>query len=64
METTTVEQLLTKDQLAELLQVHPNTIDRYRKTDPLFPRPLELPGRLLRWRQSAITSWMGTLGGA
>jgi predicted DNA-binding transcriptional regulator AlpA len=52
--------LLTKRQLAELLQINPWTIDRHRKSDPDFPAPVWISGTTPRWRRQDIESWLAT----
>ena len=49
-------QLLTSDELAKHLRVHPETIRRWSRNPPTdfhFPRPIQL-GRHLRWRPEDV----------
>jgi len=49
-------QLLTKKQLAEILQCSERTIDRYIYSGKI-PKPLRI-GTRKRWRLSEIENWM------
>jgi predicted DNA-binding transcriptional regulator AlpA len=53
-------QMLGKQQLAELLQVNPWTVDRWRRENPDFPEPIWISDITPRWRRSAIESWLAT----
>jgi predicted DNA-binding transcriptional regulator AlpA len=52
--------LLTKRDLAALLNVNVWSIDRWRKTDPNFPSPVWISGTTPRWRRIEIENWIAT----
>lgn len=57
-ERSAVQPLLNKRQVAELLGVHTNTVDRMRRTGQ-FPQPIRFPGSsAVRWRQEHIDEWL------
>jgi predicted DNA-binding transcriptional regulator AlpA len=53
-------QLLSKRQLAEMLGVNPFSIDRWRRTDPTFPKPFWLTGTTPRWHHSDVAAWLAS----
>jgi predicted DNA-binding transcriptional regulator AlpA len=58
-------QLLSKQQLAELLGVDPWTIDRWRRPDepthiPDFPQPVWVSNATPRWRRVEVEAWLST----
>lgn len=53
-------QLLTKQQVAEILGVHLNTVDQLRKTDPTFPVPATIGRRAIRWRADELERWVAS----
>lgn len=49
---------LTRQELADLLQVSTRQLDRMRH-DKTFPRPITKPPRHPRWSKAAIEKWLG-----
>ena len=49
------ERYLTREQLADLWQVHPRTLLRWAQEDP--PLPTQRVGRLLRYNLPACDAW-------
>lgn len=49
--------LLSRDQLADYLQVDRRTLQRLEREGAL-PRPLRIAGRIDRWRQQDIDAWL------
>ena len=56
-----IEQMLTRDDIADILQCNPRTIDRLRSSGKL-PKPDFRSGRLLRWRHETIERWISRGG--
>lgn len=53
-----MQALLNKRQVAEVLGVHPNTVDRMRRESG-FPAPIRFPGSsAVRWRPEDLESWL------
>jgi predicted DNA-binding transcriptional regulator AlpA len=50
--------MLGKGELAALLGVSPWTIDRFRKNDPTFPKPLWISATTPRWRRRDVELWL------
>jgi predicted DNA-binding transcriptional regulator AlpA len=60
---TDPDQLLTRHQIAQLLQTDPRTVDRMRADRVLnFPRPVILPGGQPRWKRGDILAWIDSQG--
>jgi len=57
--TAEFARLLTTEEVACVLKVHPRTLMRVAQ-DPRarFPKPLRL-GRIVRWRADQLHAWMG-----
>lgn len=53
----------TMEQVAAYFKVTPRTIREWREVDPSFPRPLELPGRSVRFYRGDVTGWALTSRG-
>lgn len=51
------EVYITDAQIAARYGVHRATPWRWAKTDPLFPRPLNLTAGCTRWKLSEIEAW-------
>jgi prophage regulatory protein len=51
------ETFLTDMDLAARYGVHRSTPWRWAKTDPTFPKPVNLTPGCTRWRLSEITAW-------
>lgn len=54
---TSDDVMLSKHEVAALLNVHANTVDNYRKL-PDFPKPVKYGSTTLRWKRSDIVRWM------
>lgn len=50
--------LITKQGVATMLAVHPNTVDNLRRDNSTFPPPVRLAERTLRWLKSDIERWV------
>lgn len=61
--TATPDDVWTIEDLAAYFKVTRRTIREWRETDPTFPRPLELPGRSVRWFRGDVVDWVATLRG-
>jgi len=59
-------ELIDKRTLADLLQINPWTIDRWRKSRPDFPPCIWISGSTPRWSRAAVMAWLASLqkGGA
>lgn len=55
---STVEQLMDRNDVANLLAVHVNTLDSIRQRDDAFPDPIRLGDRVLRWDPADIRGWL------
>ena len=57
--TATVDELLTRRDVANIVKVDPNTIDRMAE-DGRLPKAIDLGigKRALRWRRSEINAWI------
>lgn len=53
---TSDDVMLSKTEVAALLNVHVNTVDNYRKL-PDFPKPVKYSPTTLRWKRSDIVRW-------
>ncbi|MCC4601599.1 helix-turn-helix transcriptional regulator [Xanthomonas melonis] len=53
---TIVETMITKKQVGQLLGIHTNTVDNYRKSHD-FPEPVKYGEATLRWKRSDILKW-------
>ena len=51
-------QLMTIDEVASLLRLHPKTIYRFIQREG-FPRPLKI-GAASRWDLAAVQNWINT----
>jgi len=49
--------LLTPDEVAELLKVGRRVFIRTVSKQPDFPKPVRLGGRVLRWHSEEIEQW-------
>lgn len=51
---------LNRGQVAQALGMHPRTLDKLRRTDPVFPRPFRPggPRAFPRWRGDDIESYL------
>ena len=54
MKTLTV---WTSQDIARHFQVSDRQVRRWRSTDLLFPVPLQLPGKTLRWDADQVVAW-------
>jgi predicted DNA-binding transcriptional regulator AlpA len=52
--------MVGKGTLAQLLDVDPFTIDRWRRDDPTFPPPLWVSGSTPRWKRIDIEQWVAS----
>jgi|SRR5580700_5050464 predicted DNA-binding transcriptional regulator AlpA len=52
--------MYSKKQIARLLGVNPFSIDRWRKSDPEFPKPLWVSPSTPRWRRADIERWISS----
>ena len=52
------EALLNRKQLARRLNVHVNTVDNLRRTDPTFPHPVRLSKKAVRWFPEEVDRWL------
>jgi predicted DNA-binding transcriptional regulator AlpA len=52
--------LITKADLARLLNVTPWTLDRWRKADPSFPEVIWLSDSTPRWRRIDVEKWLAS----
>ncbi len=50
--------LISRQQVADLLGIHINTLYRIAKTDPTFPRPYEIAPRTFRWSEERVADWL------
>ena len=50
--------LLTRAEVQKRLSISRTSIYRLLESDASFPRPLQISGRTLRWREAAITAWI------
>lgn len=50
--------LLTREQVAEQLGVHVNTVDNLRKQDPTFPVAIRVTDRAVRFSAKDIEGWL------
>ncbi len=50
--------LISRQQVADLLGIHINTLYRISKTDPTFPRPYEIGPRTFRWSEERVADWL------
>lgn len=48
---------MTLEEVAEALSVSTHTVSSYRKKG-VIPRPIQLAGRSLRWREADINEWI------
>lgn len=48
---------LTVEELAERLQLHPQSVWRQARTDPSFPQPIRLTGGTTRWSRVQVEAW-------
>ncbi|KPQ16483.1 MAG: transcriptional regulator, AlpA family [Rhodobacteraceae bacterium HLUCCO18] len=55
---------LSDRQVAERYSVHRGTPWRWMKSDPSFPKPIELSPGCTRWRLSDLEAWEQAKGGA
>jgi len=52
--------MLSKKELAQLLNVSLSLVDIWRRTPGLsFPKPAIQIGKVLRWRRSDVEAWLG-----
>ncbi len=51
---------LSDQGLADYLDVSPRLIRQWRASE-ILPAPVEMPGRLTRWRKSDIDEWLSHL---
>lgn len=52
-------ELLTVDEVAALLRVHPQTLARWRRDPRIhFPAPVRLGPRAIRWTPEQIETWL------
>ena len=49
--------LLSKEQVADLIGVHPSTVMRWCR-DGLLPAPVEVTQQTIRWRETDISNWV------
>lgn len=54
--------LLGKKDVAKLLGFSVSTIQRLRKNDPNFPRPVDLPSKIKIWKAADIIKYVETMG--
>ncbi len=52
---------ISKEDIANLLRVHTNTVDNWRKR-PDFPKEVKLGPTTLRWERRAVMAWIETRG--
>jgi predicted DNA-binding transcriptional regulator AlpA len=50
--------LVRKRALARLLMISPWNLDRWRKDDPHFPKPVWISGSTPAWRVADIEAWL------
>ena len=50
--------LLTRQQVADYLGVHVNTVDKIRRADPTFPTSAAISPRVLRWDPNELERWV------
>lgn len=53
-------EMISKKELAALLSVNSWTLDRWRKSDPEFPRAVWLSPTTPRWRKADVERWLAT----
>lgn len=59
-----MQRLMTREEVADTLGVHPNTIDHWRRQGR-FPQPVRFPGgRTIRWRPGDVERWVADQLGA
>jgi len=56
-QTPAIEPMLSMASIATLMQVSPRTIRQWR-AEGYLPSPDLVHGRVMRWRQSTIQSWI------
>jgi predicted DNA-binding transcriptional regulator AlpA len=49
-------------EIAELLKVSRQRVDKIAKTDPNFPAPVAVLRRIRVWETDAVTEWMRETG--
>lgn len=57
------DELWSPEDVAAYFKVSDRTIRDWRAHDATFPRPLDLPGRSVRWYHSDIVEWALSLRG-
>jgi predicted DNA-binding transcriptional regulator AlpA len=55
-DSTNESPFMTRKQIADRLQICPETLDRHRKRSEGFPDPIEI-GACMRWKKSDIEFW-------
>lgn len=58
---TVTPAVITEQEFAALLRVHPETARRWR-SDGLGPRPIHAGGRLVRYRRVDVDAWIAAGG--
>ena len=65
MSTTTLEvvhHLMSAAEIAKLLQVSRQRVDKIAKTDPMFPKPVAILSGIRVWETDAIEKWAKQAG--
>jgi predicted DNA-binding transcriptional regulator AlpA len=61
MESEAGERFVSKREIAALLGISERQVERLRALG-LFPAPLDLPGRAVRWSLQAVHQWLRERG--
>jgi prophage regulatory protein len=60
MQITENEKLMTKTDICEYLTLSDSTLFRLRR-DNVFPKPLNLGARTIRWKRKDIDNWLESI---
>lgn len=53
-----MERMLSRQEVADYLGIHVNSLDSIRRHDPTFPLPATLTQRTLRWDGGQLRRWV------
>ena len=56
------QKLYRINELTKVLSLSKSTIWRLTKTDPLFPQPIKISGKMTVFKGSAVDEWINSIG--